>query len=272
MEFNKQGHRGSRGLMPENTIPAMYKAIDFNVTTLEVDVVISKDKKVVVSHEAYFHQDITTTPQGNYLTKNEAGRHLIYTMNYDSIKKYDVGLKPHPNFPDQEKIAVYKPLLEDLVDAAEIYAVQKGIKISYNIEIKYDLEGEGKKHPPVEEFVTLVMGVVKQKKISDRTNIQSFHPLPLQIIHKKYPSIIIAFLIESNGQKTVSGQLKQLGFTPKILSPHFSLVTPGLIKEYHEKNMKIIPWTVNTIEEIKRLKNMGVDGIITDYPNLFLQL
>jgi glycerophosphoryl diester phosphodiesterase len=108
--FDKQGHRGSRGLMPENTIPAMKKAIDLNVTTLEMDANITKDKKVVVSHDPYFNADITTTPDGKFLSKEEASKLLLYGMTYDEIKKYDVGLKPHPSFPRQQKIAVHKPL------------------------------------------------------------------------------------------------------------------------------------------------------------------
>ena len=90
--FNKEGHRGTRGLMPENIIPSMYRALDHGVNTVEVDVVISKDKKVVISHDVYFHPDITTTPGGTYLDAKEAQQHLLYQMNYDSIKKYDVGL------------------------------------------------------------------------------------------------------------------------------------------------------------------------------------
>src|SRR5688572_5211788 len=104
-----QGHRGARGLMPENTIPAMLKAIDLGVTTLEMDVVISKDHKVVLSHDTYFSDNITTTPDGKHLSKKETTQHLLYQMPYDSIKKYDVGLKPHPDFPRQQKIAIYKP-------------------------------------------------------------------------------------------------------------------------------------------------------------------
>jgi glycerophosphoryl diester phosphodiesterase len=100
--FDKEGHRGSRGLMPENTIPAMLKAIDLGVTTLEMDAVISRDKQVVVSHDPYFNADITTTPEGGQLTKAEASSRLLYRMDYDSIKKYDVGLKPHPGFPRQQ--------------------------------------------------------------------------------------------------------------------------------------------------------------------------
>jgi glycerophosphoryl diester phosphodiesterase len=270
--FDKQGHRGCRGLMPENTIPAMIKAMDLGVTTLEMDVVISKDKKVVVSHDPYFNENITTTPEGNHLTKAEAAKRLLYSMTYDSIRKYDVGIKPHPGYPKQQKIAVHKPLLTDLIDATESYGRQKGQTIEYNIEVKSTPEGDGIRHPAIEEFVDLVVNAIKSKGTTSRTTIQSFDPRALQVLHKKYPSVITSLLIEDDDKRPLEEQLQQLGFTPSIYSPHFSLVTPALLEQCHQKKIKVIPWTVNSIEEIKRLKEMGVDGIITDYPDLFAQL
>ncbi|HEY1021455.1 MAG TPA: glycerophosphodiester phosphodiesterase family protein, partial [Flavisolibacter sp.] len=170
--LDRQGHRGSRGLMPENTIPAMRKAIDLGATTLEMDLGISGDKQVVVSHDPYFHENITTTPDGKTLTKAEAGKRLLYSMPYDSIKKYDVGLKPHPDFPRQQKLAVHKPLLADLLTDAEAYAKKMGRTLFYNIEIKSKAEGDGKKHPPVEEFVDLALAVINANGIMARTTIQ----------------------------------------------------------------------------------------------------
>lgn len=267
--FDKQAHRGGRGLMPENTIPAMLHAIDLDVTTLEMDTHISKDGQVVVSHDPYFNNNITTTPEGNYLTKAEAAKRLLYTMPYDSIKKYDVGLKPYPDFPHQQKIAAYKPLLADLLDASEAHAGQKGKSMLYNIEIKSKPEGDGKKHPPVEEFVDRVMQVINQKGTAGRTTIQSFDPRALQVMHRKYPKVATSLLIEGNEKRSLDEQLQQLGFTPTVYSPHFSLVTPELLQQCHQKHMQVVPWTVNSLEDIQRLKEMGVDGVITDYPDLF---
>src|SRR5918993_1857381 len=129
--FDKQGHRGARGLMPENTIPSMLKAIDLDVTTLEMDLAISMDKKVVVSHDPIFNHIITTTPDGKMLTESEASQLVLYRMDYDEIKKYDVGLRPHPLFPKQEKLDVHKPLLSDLIDVSEAYANKKGKSLFY---------------------------------------------------------------------------------------------------------------------------------------------
>lgn len=270
--FNKEGHRGARGLLPENIIPSMYKAIDYNVNTVEVDVVISKDKQVVISHDVYFHPDITTTPDGRHLVAKEAQTLLLYHMTYDSIKKYDVGLKPHKDFPQQKNMPAYKPLLGELVDSTDWYARSKGKQVLYNIELKTNAANDGTKHPPVEEFVDLVMAVVKDKKLETRSYLQSFDFRPLQILHKKYPNITTAVLISGSDKRTLAQHLQELGYKPEMYSPHYSLVTPELIEACRQQKIKLIPWTVNTLEEMKKLKAMGVDGIITDYPNYFEQL
>ncbi len=270
--FNKEGHRGTRGLMPENTLPSMYKAIDYGVNTVEVDVVFSKDKKVVISHDVYFHQDITTTPDGKTLSARDAQKLLLFEMDYDSIKKYDVGMKPHPDFPQQVKMHAYKPLLSELVDSTDAYAKSKGRSVMYNIELKTNPTHDNTKTPAVEEFVDRVMEVVKDRKLESRSYLQSFDFRPLQILHKKYPSIVTAVLISGSEKRTLEQQLTDLGYTPQMYSPHYSIVTPALVAECHQRNIKLIPWTVNTVEEMKKMKEMGVDGIITDYPNFFSQL
>lgn len=265
--FNKEGHRGTRGLMPENTIPAMYKAIDYNMNTVEVDVVFSRDKKVVISHDVYFHPDITTTPDGRHLETREAQQYLLYNMDYDSIRKFDVGLKPHKDFPRQQKMAAYKPLLAELIDSTEWYSREKGKKVLYNIELKTNPAFDGIKTPPVEEFVDRVMEVVRDKKLETKCYLQSFDFRPLQILHRKYPEIVTAVLISDKDKRSFDQQLKELGYIPAMYSPHFSLVTSELVNACHEKKIRLIPWTVNSVEEIKKLKQMGVDGIITDYPD-----
>jgi glycerophosphoryl diester phosphodiesterase len=270
--FDKEAHRGGRGLMPENTIPAMLHAIDLDVNTLEMDTHISKDGQVVVSHDPYFNENFSTAPEGKVLTKEESRQRVLYTMTYDSIAKYDVGLKPYPAFPHQQKMAVHKPLLSVLIDETESYAKQKGKAIAYNIEIKSKQGEEGKLHPPVEEFVDKVMQVINQKDIASRTIIQSFDLRALQVMHKKYPQVATSLLIEANEKTSLDEQLLQLGFTPSAYSPNFVLVSPSLVQQCHDKKLKIIPWTVNDLAEMKRLQQMGVDGIISDYPNLFKQL
>jgi len=269
--FNKEGHRGTRGLMPENTIPAMYKGIDVGANTVEIDVVYSKDHKVVVSHDLYFNPDITTTPEGKYMDKKDAQSRLLYHMDYDSIRKYDVGMKPYPEFPQQQKMPAYKPLLGELIDSIRAYTKRRGTKVILNIELKTNKASDNIKTPPVEEFVDGVMDIVNAKGFKNECYLQSFDTRPLSILHKKYPAIVTALLVSGDDKKTVAQQVELMGYQPEMYSPHFSLVTPELVSECHRRGMKLIPWTVNTPADIQRLKAMGVDGIITDYPDLLAQ-
>ena len=267
--FDTQAHRGGRGLMPENTVAAMLNGLAFGVRTLEMDVVISKDKKVLLSHEPFFNHEISTKPDGKTVTATEERTLNIYQMNYEDVKKYDVGLKPHPRFTKQEKVAAIKPLLSDVFEAVKKYMAEaKRPYPFFNIETKTDPLVDGTYHPAPEEFVDLLMAVVKSYDMEKQVIIQSFDFRTLQYLHKKYPAIKTAMLVEANDKRSFRKQLDDLGFDPTIHSPAFELVTDNLIKECHERNIQIIPWTVNDKSTFDKLKNMGVDGIITDYPDL----
>ena len=268
--FDKQGHRGCRGLMPENTIPAMINAVGMGVTTLEMDISISKDKKVFLSHEPFFNHEITTKPDGGFIAEKDERTFNMYQMNYDDIIKYDVGMKPHPRFPDQQKIKAVKPLLADVFKAVKEYMMTAKRPFPfYNIETKSLPAGDNKYHPLPGEFVELLMKVIKENEMEDYVIIQSFDFRTLQYLHKNYPKIKTAMLVEADNNNSFRKQIKDIGFTPDIYSPDFLLVTPDLIKNCHDLNIKIIPWTVNDKNKLEELKKMGVDGIITDFPNLF---
>ena len=216
--FDVQGHRGCRGLMPENTIPAMIKALDLGVTTLEMDVVITKDNKVLVSHEPWFEAEITTKPDGSFIKPGEAMQYNIFQMNYEEIVKYDVGMKPHPRFPQQQKIKAIKPLLADLFDSvAENMKIRRRPFPYFNIETKCLPAGDGRFHPKPEEFVELLMAVIKEKQLEERVIIQSFDFRTLKYLHEKYPSIKTAMLIEDSDENDFDGQLNKLGYTPEDL-------------------------------------------------------
>jgi len=273
LKFELQGHRGARGLMPENTIEAMLKALDEGVTTLEMDVVITQDSQVVLSHEPWMNSEITTKPDGSFISIAEAPGYNIYKMNYEEVMKYDVGSKPHARFKNQQKLKVYKPLLQDVIGAVEAYAVKhKRPSVQYNIETKCTRATDGLFHPAPQQFVDLVMPVLNQHKVAGRSIIQSFDIRSLQYLHQAYPYMRTALLIEEDDTNGFEKQLAALGFDPSIYSPHYSLVTPQLVAESHRKKVKLIPWTVNNVQKMQELKTMGVDGIISDYPNLFKQL
>ncbi|TAH00450.1 MAG: glycerophosphodiester phosphodiesterase [Sphingobacteriales bacterium] len=268
--FDKEGHRGSRGLMPENTIPAMIKGLDLGVTTLEMDAVITKDQQVILSHEPFFNHEITTKPDGSFVSEKEEKQLNIYQFSFEETQRFDVGQKLHPRFPKQEKLPATKPLLLHVIDSVEAHCKKNNLPLPfYNIETKTQPATDNTYHPAPEIFVDLLMKVIVVKKIGSRTIIQSFDFRTLQVVHKKYPHIKTAALIEEYDKKPLEEQLKALGFTPSIYSPAYSLVTPALVKQCHERGIKIIPWTVNDKPGIEKLQAMGVDGIITDYPNLF---
>ncbi|HRH59963.1 MAG TPA: glycerophosphodiester phosphodiesterase family protein, partial [Chitinophagaceae bacterium] len=231
---------------------------------------ITKDSEVVLSHDAFFNHEITTKPNGDTVTEAEEQSLNIYQMNYEEVKKYDVGLKPHSRFPQQQKMAAYKPLLKDLCDSIVQYMMtRKRPPVWFNIETKCLPETDDKFHPQPAKFVELLMKVIIEKGIDDRTIIQSFDVRTLKYLHEHYPHMKTALLIEDFDKKSFALQLKDLGFIPTIYSPAYQLVTTLLVKQCHDSGIKLIPWTVNDAGEIKRLQNMGVDGIITDYPNLF---
>jgi glycerophosphoryl diester phosphodiesterase len=157
-----------------------------------------------------------------------------------------------------------------MIDSVDAYCKKNNIPLAqYNIETKSLPITDNIYHPAPAEFVDLLMEVIFSKKIEDRVTIQSFDFRTLQYLHQKHPQVKTAILIEDYDKRSLNEQLKALGFTPSIYSPEYSLVTEALIKTCHELGIKIIPWTVNTKQEIERLKLMGVDGIISDYPNLF---
>ena len=268
--FDKQGHRGCRGLMPENTIPAMITALGLGVTTLELDVVITKDKQLVVSHEPFFNHEIATKPNGELVTEAEEKSLNIYQMTYAEVRKYDVGMRPHPRFPQQQKMKAYRPLLSELFDSVAHYmTMSRRPHPFFNIETKCLPVTDNIYHPKPDEFVELLMAVIKEKELEDHVIIQSFDFRTLQYLHQHYPSIKTAMLIEDFDKREIEKQIEDLGFIPTIYSPASSLVNEALIKYCHDRTIKVIPWTVNTKEEIERLKKMDIDGMISDYPNLF---
>lgn len=273
MPFDKEGHRGCRGLMPENTIPAMLKAIDLGVNTLEMDAVITADSQVILSHEPFFNYTITTKQDGTFLTAANQRSYNIYKMTYAETQTFDVGLKPHPGFPQQQKVAVTKPRLGDMIDNVEAYTKAKRLPpVQYNIETKCTPQTDNIYHPAPEVFVRLLLEVIEQKGISDRTIIQSFDGRTLQALHKQYPHIRTSLLVEGGDKKPFNEQLRLLGFTPTIYSPYYALVDSALVAACHKQGVQVLPWTVNDKKKIVDLKKLGVDGIITDYPDLFARL
>ena len=271
ISFDTQGHRGARGLLPENTIPAFLKAIDLGVKTIELDVVVSQDQQMVVSHEPFFSHLICLDAQGSAIPEAFEKTFNIYQYTVAQIKSFDCGSIEHPSFPNQEKITVSKPTLKEAITATEAYLDSlKAPKVFYNIETKSTPEGDGIYHPAPQKFAELLHQEIQELDISDRVYIQSFDVRTLQEFKKLNAEIPLVLLVYN--EYSLDENIEQLGFVPSVYSPYYERLTDEEISQAHEMGMKVIPWTVNELQEMNKLKKMGVDGIISDYPNLFKDL
>ena len=262
-----QGHRGCRGLHPENSLPAFKKALELKVKTLELDLVISKDHKVIVSHEPFMNHEIALDVFGNEIAPKLETSFNLYAMTYDSIKLYDCGSKKHPRFPFQKNEKVYKPLLIEVIDLAENISNNS---IVYNIEIKSKPEYDGIYTPQLQEYVQLVLDVVETKEISKRAVIQSFDIRALEVVNILDPRIRIALLVDEN--ESIGSKLSKLSFIQEIISPYFKLLDQKTVLKYQNEGIKVIPWTINDVEDINDMLLLKVDGIISDFPDRVIEL
>jgi len=264
--YFKEGHRGARGLMPENTIPAMKAGLRSGANTLEMDIYLSRDGKVVVAHDPYINPDFSYLPSRAEIPVGDAHKYLLHQLTYDEIKTFDVGSKYYKAFPHQLKMEAHIPVLGDLIDSLENYAAAAHLpKPIYNIELKNKPEYDGSFNAGPETLAEALIKVLRSKSIGKRFYVQSFDLRPLQYIHQHYPSLTIGFLTDS--KLSFEENIKALGFYPQIYSPHYKMVTPELISKCHQRQLKIVPWTVDNPADIRAMTDMGVDGIITDYPN-----
>lgn len=262
-----QGHRGARGLMPENTIPAFLHALSYSeVRTLELDVVISKDKRVIVSHEAWMNPEICLAPDGSRLSSEKENRVNLLELDAVEIRKYDCGQLPHSRFPEQAKRPAVKPTLAAVFAAVDRYCIQNQRPSPYyNIELKYETEHEGLFVPGREEFVQLVLEDIDAWGHPDLVTLQCFDPPTLKVIHEARPAIQLAYLDEFPGD--LKHKMEAIGFVPPIYSPYHIHVDTDIMEQANTLNMRVVPWTVNTVADMQKMLKLGVSGIITDYPN-----
>jgi glycerophosphoryl diester phosphodiesterase len=265
-QIDIQGHRGCRGLFPENSLPAFEKAIDLGVTTLELDLAITKDHKVVVSHEPYMNSVICFDPDGNTIDASMERKYNLYQMTHEEIKQFDCGSKVHSNYPNQKKLKTYKPLLAEVFKLVK----SKNSDVRFNIEIKSQPEYYGIYTPQPKAYVKLVLEEIKKHDMLSRANLQSFDLEILEEIDKQDPNMKVALLVDGN--ETIEDKLKALSFIPEIISPYFKLLTSEKVKDYKALGFEVIPWTINKVTDMKQLIAWNVDGIITDYPDRLIDL
>ncbi len=274
-DFDLQGHRGARGLLPENTIPSFKKAVDYRVDTVEFDVVVTADRRILVSHEPWFNHKISTAPDGLPVRRRQAQGHNIFQMTYEETRRYDVGRRGNPDFPMQEPIPAIKPLMIDAILAVEQYAADQGLDpVRYSIETKSDTSWYNSMVPEPEEFAQLLYDELTSEPFEgldllDRVIVQSFDPATLIALRELDPDIAQAMLISERRDRgsLFDRYLDTLGYTPEIWSPRYQIVSREMVEEAHRRGMKVIPWTVNRSKDMRSLLEMGVDGLITDYPN-----
>ena len=267
-----QAHRGGAGLWPENTLTSMTNATLMGVNTLELDLQISKDGQVVVSHDAYFHSRYATRPDGS-IVKPEEPKEYIYTMPYDSVARYDVGIRPSDVWPGKEQSPAIKPLASVLIDSIETLVRQRGLDpMRYNIEIKCKQgKDEGINWPEYHEFVDRCVELLLSKNLGDRLVIQCFDVRALNYMHEKYPQLKLSYL---TGKKDTDWDtyMGKLNFTPDWLSPEHSTVDAGMVENCRKAGIRLVPWTVDEESEIQRMLDLHVEAIISNYPDRVLKL
>lgn len=286
--FDLQGHRGARGLAPENTLTAFARALDIGVSTLELDVGITRDGVVVVSHDRYLNADIARGPDGQFL--NERGP-VIAAASFAELQRYDVGrIKPGSAYArafttqqgvDGERV----PTLRAVFDLVR----QRGAStVRFNIETKISpLVPEETLAP--EPFVRALIAEIRRAELVSRATIQSFDWRTLQIAQKEAPDIVTVYLTSQQGAGDTV-QVGRAGASPwlagfdaddhggslprtvkaaggTVWSPNYKDVTAALVQEAHALGLKVIPWTVNDEADILRLLDWHVDGLISDYPD-----
>ena len=266
-----QGHRGARGLLPENSIPAFLYALELGVSTLEMDVAINAQGHVVVSHEPWMSAKICSHPDGRYVTEAEEKNLRIFAMTDEDVAGFDCGSRGHPDFPDQKVMPVAKPLLSSLFQAVALREMEiERPPVLFNIEIKSLPQGDRIFHPPVQEFASALYGVLSEHGTLERTSVQSFDPRALEAMHNIDPDVPIVLLIEN--KDSLERNLARLSFKPQIYSPDYKLLNEMQVRSAHARDIRVIPWTVNDEETMNDLVKMGVDGLITDYPDVGIKV
>lgn len=253
------GHRGCRGILPENSIESFQKAIELGVEGIELDVVVNKDRQLVISHEPYFKKKFCIDAAGNRI-KNEK-KWNIYQMTQAEINQFDCGSVEHPNFKKQVKLLMHKPLLQELFSKVNLS------NTSILFEVKSNPSEYGKSQPFPNEFVEIISSEIARFPFKSNIVFMSFDKEILEQIHIQLPEfkcIYLTYLPFVSAKKFV----KQLSFTPYGLGMYFKTISAQDSNYLHKNKMKLFAWTVNKLRVKKRLINKNVDGIITDYPNV----
>jgi glycerophosphoryl diester phosphodiesterase len=298
-----QGHRGARGLAPENTLAAFEKALALGVDTLELDVGVTKDGVVVVGHDPTLNPDITRGPDGQWLP---ARGPAIHELTYAELSRYDVGrLKPGSayaaRYPDQA--AMDGQRMPRLADVLELGRRAGKEKVRFNIETKLSPRSPGQTLAP-EPFARAVLAEIRRAGMQSRSTFQSFDWRTLQVAQREAPEIPTVYLTAqqswldnicsgpaarnpgiapadcAESPWTAGFHLRDHGSVPKLVkaaggriwSPAYQDLDAARLAEAKSLGLRVVVWTVNEPADIRRMIEMGVDGIISDRPDRVLEL
>ncbi len=254
-----EGHRGSRGTMPEDTLPAFNEALRVGADVLELDMGVTKDGVVVISHEPRVTPERCLGPDGKKLEKAIP----IHSLTYAELRRYDCGSLPNPKFPRQRQVpGTPMPTLDEVFALVENSTYPAAAAVQFNIETKI-FPAEPGLTPPPAEFAALVADVIKKHHMEKRVILQSFDVRTLKAMKKLLPQVRTAQLTNDNLLDVVPA-LKAAG--TDIWSPNSRWVTPESVMEAHDAGIEVAPWTLNTPAEWDMAIGSGADAIITDYP------
>lgn len=262
MAIDVQGHRGTRGHLPENTLPAFQRALEMGVDTLELDCGITRDGVVVIHHDRRLNPDVARGPDGKWVS---APAPTIYSLTFAELQRYDVGrIRPGSEyakrFPRQQPVdGTRVPKLSDL------FSLAKPTGVRFNIETKLlpthpdETVGPG-------EFARALIAEFRKAGMTRRAVIQSFDYRTLKIVEKEAPEIETVYLTER--EDSIPAKVHAAG--AKIWSPDLRAITPQVVAEAKKLGLRVVVWTANEPDEIRRMVDAGVDGIISDYPDRVL--
>lgn len=263
-QFTIQGHRGSRGYLPENTLESCYRAIELGADGLEIDVCVSKDNQIIVSHEPFMSRLICAFPDGKPV--DTEGSLFLKNMTIADIQTFDCGSRGNARFRTQTPIKCFKPTLYELINGVNHFCEAKKLPYPFwNIEVKSHVKWYGRLVPTPQIFLKHLEGPLSILP-QNRFYISSFDPFFLRETRRQMPKIPLAFLTEH--RETFPESCRRLGFLPTIYSPFHKNINAKMVKNAHARGVKIMTWTVNDRVEAEQLKRFGVDGIITDFPDL----
>lgn len=263
------GHRGCRGLRPENTLPGFLHALALGVDVLEMDVVISADRQVVVSHDPWLAACLCRDAAGRRIAPARERQHNLYRMPYATVRQCDCGSWAAPGFPTQQPVSAAKPLLREVLAATEAAPRPPGgPPPRYSVEIKCSPDGDNLYHPAPAPFLALVLAELTAAAVLARTTLLCFDPRVLRLARAQAVPGLAVCLLSEDGRPWPAA-VAGLGFQPDVFGPNYQTATPTAVAELRRlyPGTGLVPWTVNVPGDMQRLLSLGVDGITTDYPD-----